>query len=482
MLISTGQQNRFSALTRMITPIIPPRQQFYISGEQLLLDGWTKMPGEKLDYKAICVFVALGFFLDEDTYYESVKVLKPATNLNLNGNKIISTTTDFKWHYSPRDISFTEAVNEFTYLFEKIVNKQTEGQKVILPLSGGLDSRTQAVAFRKRASDIFAYSYQFKNGLNENYYGKAIAKELGFKFRNYEIEKGYLWEVIGELSTINNCFSDFTSPRQMAFINDYPSMGDVFNLGHWGDVLFDGMGMAEDADFQTQLKQVLKKIIKKGGLELGGSLWKAWGLEGDFNSYLTERVSLLLENIKITNPNSRIRAFKSLYWAPRWTSVNLSVFEKARPITLPYYEDEMCRFICTIPEKYLADRQIQIEYIKRHAPALAKLAWQPHHPYNLYNYNKDKFPNNLGHRFSGKLKRELSAFAGNKYIQRNWELQFLGKLNELLLENTLFDNQKMNGIIPVSLTRSFYEKFRSNDQVNYSHTINMLLVLNKFFN
>ena len=47
----------------------------------------------------------------------------------------------------------------------------------------------------------------------------------------------------------------------------------------------------------------------------------------------------------------------------------------------------MCNFVCTIPEKFLKNRKIQIEYIKRKAPDLAKIKWQKY-DLDLYNYKK----------------------------------------------------------------------------------------------
>ena len=51
------------------TPIIPIVQTFINVKDQ---------PHE-LDYKAISVFSALGFFLDTDTYWKDKKVLPPAS-------------------------------------------------------------------------------------------------------------------------------------------------------------------------------------------------------------------------------------------------------------------------------------------------------------------------------------------------------------------------------------------------------------------
>lgn len=454
-------------MPNLIIPVIPTKPVFI---------------GEKktLDYKAICVYAALGFFLDDDTFYKEQKVLSPACSYEINGNKIQSKESYFSWHYSPKERSLNEITEEFAELFEQIIKKQTQGQKVILPLSGGLDSRTQAAALHYLDADVNGFSYCFEGGHDETQYAGKIAEKCGFPFQSWKVSKGYLWNKLEQLAQINGCYSEFTHPRQMAFIDKYEAMGDVFSLGHWGDVLFDDMGVENNLSFEQQVDVLLKKVVKKGGMELAVELWKAWGLEGDFKNYLYERVKELLGNINIPeNANAQIRAFKSLYWAPRWTSVNLAVFENVKPISVPYYDNSLCEFVCSVPEKYLANRQIQIEYIKMRNPELAGIPWQSQRPFNLYNYHLNRMPYNLPYRLWSKAKRSLSK---DKYIQRNWELQFLGKENERQLQDRLFKNQKMEGYIPKQLLSEFYNKFKNENAVYYSHPVSMLLTLSEFFN
>jgi rhodanese-related sulfurtransferase len=356
------------------TPIIPVRPVLY-------------GPAEHIDHKAICIFVALGFFLDTDTFWTDWKTLPIASDCEIDKTGVlISAKPYFGWHYEPRDITFDQAVDEFSELFESIVAIQVEGHKVILPLSGGLDSRTQAAALKKVGATVTAYSYSFEGGLDETAYSRKIAETQDFPYHAWSVKPGYLWDAIDELARINDCYSEFTHPRQMAFHERYQQLGDVFSLGHWGDVLFNDMGVEEDLPLNEQVQVLLKKVVKKGGMELGNALWNAWGLSGDFQDYLFERINALFSAIDIPNSaNARIRAFKSMYWAPRWTSVNLSIFESVKPVTLPYYDNRMCEFVCTVPERYLAGRNIQIEYIKRRAPKLAKISWQDHRPFNLFS-------------------------------------------------------------------------------------------------
>ncbi len=432
---------------------------------------------DELNLEAICVFAALGFFLDDDTYYNDQKVLKPGYNYQLDETlgTVLSATPWFQWHYTPAAISLKETVEMFADLFQTIMGEQVANGTVILPLSGGLDSRTQAAGLKALGKDVHAYSYSFEGGHDEAAYGKEIAKVCGYNFQSWQVPSGYLWNSVERLANINGCYSEFTHPRQMAFVDRYAGLGDIFSLGHWGDVLFDDMGVPDDLPVEKQLEVVMKKIVKKGGIELGTALWQAWGLTGIFQEYLTERVRKLLLDIDIPNSaNARIRAFKSLYWAPRWTSVNLSIFESVRPISVPYFDNRMCEFICTVPEQYLYKRQIQIEYIKLRSPELARIAWQEKRPFNLYSYHWDKAPYNWPYRAAKKLMRSVS---NQKLIQRNWELQFLGEKNEIQLRHYLFDNPAFSQLVPSAVTKKFYDDFRQVNPVHFSHSVSMLLTL-----
>ncbi|MDD2986281.1 asparagine synthase-related protein [Flavobacterium sp.] len=436
--------------------------------------------GEKktVDYEAICFFAATGFFLDQDSYFKEQKVLKPAHHYQIEEGVIQSAKPYFKWHYSPIERPFEQVVQEFATLFETITDEQVGDKKVILALSGGLDSRTQAAALHYLKKDVQSYSYEFENGFNETYFAKKIAQVCQFPLQKWIIPKGYLWKNMEEIATINQCYSEFTHPRQAAVLDKLSNLGEVFSLGHWGDVLFDDMGVDDQLPFDEQVDLMAKKVLKKGGLILGKKLWKSWNLEGDFESYVKQRITVLLQEINIpTSANAQIRAFKSLYWAPRWTSVNLAYFEKVAPLTLPYYDNRMCEFICTVPEKYLAGRQIQIAYLKMRNPALAKIAWQDARPFNLYNYHWNKEPWNYPYRAYQKFKNE---FLTKNKVANNYENQFMGEQNDQILSEWLFDKEEFKRFIDPKLTKEIYELFKGKEFLKYSHPVSILLTLSLF--
>ncbi len=424
--------------------------------------------GKELDLKSIVFYVATGFFFENDTFWKDAKW----------------DALDYHqqpWKYTPRDISFDEAVEEFATLFHKIIDEQTTEGKVILPLSGGLDSRTMAVALQHLGKKPFTYSYRFAGSFNETKYGKKIAKRLGWDFEDITIPPGYLWDNIEEAGKLNGCYSEFTHARQVAVAEELSRKGDVWLLGHWGDVLFDDMHVNSNASFEKQVEILQNKVLKKGGKELANDLWKAWELEGDFEEELKNRITKMHQRINIDDANARVRAFKSLYWATRWTSTNLVYFSQHKPMSLPYYDDRMCEFIMTLPEEFLAGRKIQIAYIKKYSPELAKITWQEKAPYNLYNYHKHLTKAHLPFRVLKKIQHVIyHKVLGKLLVQRNWEIQFLGQENEKELMAWLFENKKFEKLVPKDLVEDYFEKFKTKDAVYWSHPLSMLLTLSVF--
>ncbi len=451
------------------TSILPTHQQFVKIKAQ-----------HELDKKAICIFAATSYFLGTDTYWKDEKVLPPGTINTIDDDGYwVESKPWFQWYHQPRDISFKQAVSEFTELFHMICKEQAGDRTVLLPISGGLDSRTQAVAYSKLKNPVVSYSYSFHNGYKEGAISKQIANVLGYEYQDMTIPSGYLWDKIDELAKLIKYSTEFTHPRQMAMIDEFRKMKGGFTLGHWGDVLFDEVS-PKDLTEETSEAWILKKIIVKGGQELAEALWKEWELEGEFMPYLKQRIREIWDVIPIDNLSAKSRAYMSLTRAPRWTNLGFPIFEATNPIEVPYYDDRMAEFICGIPEEYLADRKIQIAYIKNQSPAVAKITWQAERPYNLYDYHKNKPPHNLPYRVKDKLRRVVNEKMGKIFTQRNWELQFLGRENDKKLQEHLFD-ENLDPFLSKELRTRFYNNFKTKDMVQYSHPLSMLLTLAVWF-
>ena len=241
------------------------------------LDAFPTATGAELDLRAMAQWAACGFFWGSDSFWQDVSWQRPAVDGPL-------------WCHEPRDRSLDAVVDEFADCFERIVQEQVRGQRVILPLSGGLDSRTLAVALWRLGADTRGFSYSFPGGHAETAYGQQLADIAGWPFQAYTIPQGYLWDRIEAAADINHCYAEFTHPRQVAVAAQAAELGDCWALGHWGDVLFDDMGVAAGLPIEGRKQALKKKVLRAGGLELAIELWAAWGLEGSFSQALDQRL------------------------------------------------------------------------------------------------------------------------------------------------------------------------------------------------
>ena len=126
---------------------------------------------------------------------------------------------------------------------------------------------------------------------------------------------------------------------------------------------------------------------------------------------------------------------------------------------------------------FLANRKIQIEYIKRKAPVLARIPWQTY-DLDLYNYqhfNTIYFPKRV-YQYARRIIRE-KIIKMPPVTQRNWELQFLGSENERYLKRWIFETPELDELVPKQIIQDFYYRFKKVDPVKYSHPVSMLLTL-----
>lgn len=430
-----------------------------------------------LDLEAICAFATVGYFLEDRTFYKGYRCLPPASHVEIDDNgAIVGSEQYFKWHYSPRDISLRKAVTEFADLFEGIVSENRD-DLLIIPISGGLDSRTLVAAARQLGRRFNGYSYAFKNGHDETFYGKKMSEILDFDFKSLIVEEGTLWSYIGDIARTNQCYSEFTNARQYALFNELKSMGGTFLLGHMGDLIFDDMHVVEGISADRLFDIHMSRTVKPSGFKLGQTLWRHWGLSGDFTEYLRASMRTVFDRIDIGESNPKLRAYKSWTHVLRWTSTNLSIFREFGPNLIPYLDNRMIEFICTVPEKWLSGRRIQIEYLKMRSPELSRIPWQSHYPHNLYNYHLDRPPFNLPRRIAGKLERMMTR---RKTVTRNWELQFVGKENEASLSQMLLSDSGFTDWIPPDVSRHFLDAFRRSNSPDSYQPVTMLLTLAAF--
>ena len=426
----------------------------------------------QLDWEGLATFFAFGFFLDDRTYYQDIRILQPASVYRLGADGTLKTHQRY-WcwrHEVDEQRTYEQTVEQYDALLRQAVSRCLS-DRVILPLSGGLDSRSLAYAM-SRGADTESYSYGYTPDSVETRIASQIAHAQEFSFQSHVIEP-YLFLRLPEIVTALHGSQDVTQARQMSVNAWVGERADAVLTGLWGDVWCDQMGAAEGLPPDTTIEELaLKRFQKRGRDWLLEHLVAPHFAQVNLPDYLLGRVGAgIAEFDSIQDVDFRIKAYKTSRWAFRWSNASLRGFALGAVPRVPYYDVDLVDFFCTVPTAFVRDRRIQIDHLKRFAPDLAAIRWQQ----AGVNLRLSPYARwlTLPGRISGKIQRTLNH---QRPIQRNWEVQFLSPGGRQQLEQHLLDGRsELCQLVASAQINQMIEDFYADPNAANGYTVSMLL-------
>jgi hypothetical protein len=376
-----------------------------------------------LDWEGLASFFGSGFFAADRTHLAGVRVLRPATHYHFDGRgRLLAEERYWHWRYDPdTSRTYDDTVATFAALFGEVMADLTAAGRVAVPISGGLDSRSTVAALGEPAGGrLWAYSYGYDAHSVETAIARRVAAARDLPFEAFTI-RPYLFDRLPAIMAATEGFEDVTQCRQAAVVEIVDRRADFLIAAHLGDLYLADMGLSEAAPgtmSAADLTAVALRKIRKGGSDW---LWvKLCASRLDPAATLRDLVAAEIDRLDgIDEPDFRIKAFKVDQWCARWTTVALRVFQTAAFPRLPFYDTRLADFFLTVPTPYLAGRRLQIDYLRRYAPDLARVPWQATGR-DLFHDGQRRVPD------AGRLRRGLRRLAGRPAPERNWEVQFLG--------------------------------------------------------
>ena len=380
----------------------------------------------ELDWEGLSSFFAFGFFAADRTHLNGVRILRPATHYHFDGRgHLLSEEPYWHWRHEPDGVrSYDDTVDEFAALFALVMADLTADGRVAVPISGGLDSRSTVAALDQTASArLWAYSYGYGPKSIETAIAGQVAAARGLPFDALTIGP-YLFDRLPDVLATTEGFEDVTQCRQAAVTGLIGRQADTLIAAHLGDLYLGDMGLLDQPAGsldETQLVDVALKKIRKGG-----SAWLVDNLcaprLGAGAPAAAGRALVAAEMARlsaIAEPDFRIKAFKVDQWCARWTTVALRVFQGAAFPRLPFYDTRLADFFLTVPTAFVAGRRLQIDYLRRYAPDLARVTWQA--------TGRDLFHVSQGHDWSRRAAGLARRLTAGRTPERNWEVQFAGR-------------------------------------------------------
>jgi asparagine synthase (glutamine-hydrolysing) len=442
------------------------------------------------DWPGITGFCGFGFFPEELTWFQEVRILPPATHLvwNEQGQEL-TRERYWQWRHAPdTGRAFDATVTEFGDRFHAVMDDAFRaatagGGRLAIPVSGGLDSRSTVAALhcleKTRSADaerLWLYTYGYGSDSVETRIAKQVAAAAGLPCASFDIPP-YLFARKRQILEAVEGFQDITQCRQAAIQDTLAAQASHIVCAHWGDVWHDAMGWhggVDDADMVAKL--CLKKMRKPGRQWLVDQFCQphlASGTAPDslFQTWVEKGLRQLNH---LHDPDFRIKAFKADHWSFRWTLASIRMFAAAATPVLPFYDNRLADFFCTVPTAYVADRRMQIAYLLRYAPKIARVPWQET-GCGLQWSRRAAARLTLPRRILDKSLR----MAGLKQVrQRNWEVQFFSPDGRQNLRTSLLDpGQPLHQFIaPREIETLLAGFFNAPDREN-GYAVSMLLTI-----
>lgn len=395
----------------------------------------------KLNWESIYAFFNFGFFLDGTTYWKDISLFEPATHTILNKEgRVISKAKYWHSYYEPNwNLTYGQAIDRFKEIFEEVLIDQVEGKQIALPLSGGLDSRSTLAVLgsvnKGGATSLFPFSYGYADNSPEIKIATDLANARSLDIRTWTI-RPYLFENLTRISKCLEGFQDITQARQAFVVDDLGLNATHVVAAHWGDVWLDDMGFLDHPVPNNNLvSQIILDKYRKSNIGRLPALFSEH-YPANIDALLKNKIEASLDCLdEISEIDFKVKIWKTEHWSHRWTLASIRMYQSGLFPLLPFYDNRLIDFFCQLPSVYVQGRQLQIDYLKKYAPDLAKVKWQAYDA-NLFQL---KYFNNwlIPHRIYQKAKR---AFSDTPVKQRNWEVQFLtsdgrSNLSSQLLEN-----------------------------------------------
>lgn len=329
--------------------------KFAFSGEVkgiLALEGIDKT----IKKSSLDCFLDLGFLLGENTWFENIKLIKPATIIEFDINSK-QLKQEYYWKFSEikqQNLPYEEAVEKLCKLLvSSVEHRFDETKKIAIPISGGLDSRAIIAVVNKLRPKHKTFNFTFGTPNCEDIIvAKKVCKVAKQKHVSYcysnknwfDPRIKHVWYTDGLLS--------FNDMHGSEFADDYSKHADYLFSGYAGDAVC-------GETFKKNPEDLDKRITPEIAAQYYGKHTHLADIDDDFYDTPHFEPHLYLNRVR------------------RFTNMGLiNVSTNIEPL-IPFFDNEMIEFIFSIPDKYRAGNRLYTDALLKAFPDFySKIIWQ----------------------------------------------------------------------------------------------------------
>jgi hypothetical protein len=240
---------------------------------------------------------------------------------------------------------------------------------------------------------------------------------------------------------------------------------------HWGDVWLDDLGLAgvSELDDAAFLDHALGRLAKPAQ-HLMAHLVEP-NLRSNEVRPLQRSMARELEPFRqLGDADFGLKAFKTEQWSWRLTVAGLRAFQVSSFPRLPFYDARVTELFEKLPSSWLAGRRLQVEFLKRHAPDLARIPWQ------VYGANLYRYRHHHTWMLPERALRKLWRLARRRrVVARNWEVQFEGEGRRRLRQALLDPGRRLHDLVSRRSIEALLADFEATPTGALGYQVSMLL-------
>ena len=338
---------------------------------------------KSLRKESIIDFFLFGYLLGDKTFFKHIYQLPPGSILEISKDDTkLTKYWDYEYNEEYNSRSKEVLMDELATLWQMAVERRIKkDEKIIIPLSGGLDSRAILAAVLRCTSKDNIITFTFgEKGSYDFEIGKMVAAKAGVKSIPLEVEKNDFNKAYDVSMDDIEGLIDATPNFPIRAYAEMRKHGDTLHIGYMGDPI---MGS------HIKSKMMNKKIHSKGNLSEAKNIlydqhrlndledvkrlfnpsWANVGsFRGSFESTLTEMKRIHNEDM----PNYCAR------WDYKHRQNRLTMFAVFRykehfKYSTPFLDNDLINFMLRIPPDFRSNQYLYKNMLFKNYPILFKL-------------------------------------------------------------------------------------------------------------
>jgi len=356
------------------------------------------MDNKQIDPLLAAEYLVLGYVTGKETLMENIREVEPGTLVEIrrshDHDALHAKIHQYKeyvhtYQNASRD-QLTHDLDDIVLQTMKRTVEYADGRPIILPLSGGYDSRLIALSLsRLHCTDVHCISYGTKNSA-EMKLSHQIAEKLGFSWTGvtYTSDNWQRWfhsnkrrdyyRQASREARIPN-IQEFVAFGELTGHGNIPSEGVVLG-GHVGGVLVGDKGVYDNYTYrenpETRAETILQHIF-----HYHYYLWDWSEYNEQIGPWFRDRILNSIGDLRrYPDSPSACEMWNLRQRQPRFIVAATRVYEFfGLDYLLPFCDQDYMRFWQTVPLAFRHDKGLYTDYIERLAPFSTK-THQPEKP------------------------------------------------------------------------------------------------------